>query len=647
MKGNERRSAESKVKTVNAQRPDNAGNVDTTLVILARAYNIAEDAIMEATAGAVVAATVTRMYVREQEKTYSVPTDAIGETIVSVVDDILETSGGTFELLEVSSYLGSTVYVDAVGEGGIFDDTGAIQDAINKASSLQYVKRGVKIVLRAPKNYYQVSSPLNFDELWNIHFECEVKNGWNRSEVGDIETRGGNVHWIGNSTDSLFNFGQYCFGVNFKNIVVNGRNTCKVAYDLSQDTPSVLRDYYFENCGAVYCDFGSVNGGITGTDLAPVTWINPIFTQNKSAALINNSGNATITLIGGFITGNGYDPSTGNSFIPDSDNSGFQLLNRAGHLSTLNITLDASTDIYPASGENVRISGGSATLDGWDDTPEVISVYTGGDVENIEFGKWRHFDGSMTKANTPVSISHGSKTVMTLGGGVFIFGDVSIRSGNQAAVVDNGVRFADSSSGFIGDAVDLGGLARTTASGYNEVASSIGGDIIRETGTFSATQSLLCRSNGVLTSKKVRGDGNTIVTESMDTSGRLSTYTNAYRDANTSEEKSIKAGDCIKMSIAGTGDWTFTTATASGADEVLSFTTKFGIRAGVGGNARKKLVLDVNEMAFEAPNSGSVTRGSVYYRSSATPGGKAGDIVTTTGTVGSTAVLKPFGVIDV
>lgn len=644
-----RQSGEALVKSVSGIEPDENGNVEgleqlTELRNAALAVGTTYDNIMYS--DDTVNEVVGYIFVASEQVTYAVPAEAQGKFISSVSGKVLTTVDDSTYTLGDSGYLGTTIYVEAEGLGGIVDDTKAIQDALDKASTLNYTKRGVRVMLRAPVNYYQVSESLNLDEHWNVHLECETKNGWNRSENGDIETRGGNIHWIGNSTDSLFDFGRYCFGVNFRNIVVNGRDTCKQAFDVSSVTPSVLRDLYFDNCGAIYCDFGSVNGNISGTDLAPVTWINPIFTQNKSAALVNNSGNATITVIGGFITGNGYSPSTGNSFITDADNRGFQILNRAGHLSTLNLTLDGSVGNLPASGENIRISGGSAHLDGWDDTPNVISVYTGGDVENISFGKWRHFDGGMTKANTPTSISHGSKTVMTLTGGVFVFGDIDVRPGNQAAIIDNGVRFADSESGFIGGAIDMGGLARTTASGFNEVVQSVGGDIIRDTGTLPATQSLLCRNNGILTAKKVRATNSTIVTESMDTAGRLTTYTNAYRNSTNSQETSIKAGDCIKMSIAGNGDWTFSTATAAGEGEALTFATKFGIRAGVGSGGRKKLVLDVNELSFDTPNSGSVTRGSVYYRSSASPSGKAGDIVTTTGTVGSTAVLKPFGAID-
>lgn len=539
-----------------------------------------------------------------------------------------------------------TVYVNAEGLGGIVDDTSAFQEAIDAASALQYIKRGVRVVARTPVNYYQISAPLRFNELWNVHFECQVKNGWNRSESGDVETVGGNIHWIGNATDSLFDFGQFCFGVNFKNIVVNGRDTLKLAYDATRATPSVLRDYYFENCGAINCDFGAVMGGLTGTDLAPVTWINPIFNKNKSAALAVNSGNATVTLIGGFITNNGYAPSVGNAFISDSINKGYQLLNVAGHLSTLNITLDASPSFYAASGKNVRIISGSAHLDGWDDTPEVISVEIISGVEHVDFGKWRHYDGSMTKDNTPTSIIHQADFCLSAGSNLAVFGDIELVSGAQAGFNDQGVVFFDSSSGFTGSAVGLGGLKRVTQSGFNEVVESVGGDIIRNTGTFPASQSIHCRNNGVLIAKRARAANSVIVTESMDSAGRLTTYTNAYRDANTAQEKSISAGVCVKTSVAGNGDWTFSVASASTAGEVLVFSTKFGVRDGQGSNGKKKIVLDGNELSYDLPASGQVSRGSVYFKTSATPGGKAAHIVTTSGTVGSTAVIKEFGTIN-
>jgi len=615
------------------------------LQTIARSLNISDNDIIYSTD--TVTPITAYIYSSSQQKTYRAPSQAVGETITSLTVATLICSAGTFELSEINPYLGSIVYVNAVGEGGIIDDTGAIQDAIDKASSLQYVKRGVKIVLRAPKNYYQVSAPLNFDELWNVHLECETKNGWNRSEFATAETRGGNVHWIGNSTDSLFDFGTFCFGVNFKNIIVNGRETCKLAFDLTAPPPAVLRDYYFDNCGAILCDFGTVNGDIVGTDLAPVTWINPIFTQNTSAAIINNSGNATMTVIGGFITGNGFAPTIGNSFIPDSDNDGYQILNRAGHLSTLNITLDGSPGNLAASGENILIAGGSATLDGWDDTPEVVSVNCGGNTENIVFGKWRHFDGSMTKGNTPTSIIHSAPCVMNTHGGMFVFGDIEINAGNQAGLVDSGVRFEDPLSGFTGTVSTSGGLSRNTRNGFGQVAATFGGDFIPiGTDVVPAFQSIYNRTNRPATANRSLDVNSFIVTETFKANGDYERLTNTWFDTGAGQYKSIVAGGCIRKLITTTQLEQLAVYTAVAANEVVTFSAVFGARKGVGSNGAHQLELSGNKFSFDKPNSGLVARGDTFMSASATPGGKAGEIVTTTGTVGSTAVLKPFGVID-
>lgn len=561
-------------------------------------------------------------------------------------DYYIEVSGGSSNFKASTSYLGNVVYVDALGLGGIIDDTVAIQSAIDKAVALQYVKKGVKVVLRAPINYYQVSEPLLFDERWNVSFECEVSNRWNRSEVGDVDTLGGNIHWIGNNTDSLFDFGQYCFGVRMANIVVNGRGNLKLAYDMSAETPSVLRDFYFENCGAIECDFGAVHGGISGTDLAPVTWINPTFNNNSSAAMINNSGNLSLTVIGGFITNNGHAPSTGNSFIPDVDNVGSQIIQRAGHSWLEKITVDGSGDKLAASGENIRCLGGSIGLSGWDDTPEVVSVNVSGTTQAVSFGHWRHFDGSMTKANAPISIKHNAPCAIEMGSGLNVFGDIEINTGTNSGISMAGVNFLSSESGFTGTGTrGLAGIIKNKLT--DDVVLAVGGNQ-QFVGDDAAPvkRSVISRQNRPSDYYKSE-TGSVETTFTVKDNGQWEYLTNVWYDTSSSQYKSINAGGWSRKLVTPSGVEQLNSGTASAANDVLVTSISSGFRRGTGGNGGYQLELSSNKFSFDIPLSGTVTRGDTFMRASATPGGKAADIVTTSGTVGSTAVVKPFGDIDV
>lgn len=548
----------------------------------------------------------------------------------------------------VQSQNGLTVFVEAQGIGGIIDDTQAFKDAVANAKALQYVKRGVRIVATAPLEYYQISEPIVFHELWNIDFEIESGNKWNRAEVPDPEKRGGNIHWIGSERGTMFDYSGYCFGLTFYNVMPNGRGKDVLLYDFT--AAIVARDITFIECGGVLGDFGAVYGSagsiMNPGDIGPITWINPQFHHNKSMAQLNASGNAFVTLVGGMSTHNGYAPTTDNDFITDGSNLGYQLFNITGIFATLNHDLDAGDSGKPASGRSVRIDGGTVSLHGWDDTPGVISIETNGTVESIDLSSWRHYDGSMTRDNTPVSISHGANCALTLSGGVALFGDVDIRGKNQALVVDCGLKFLHNASQFIGEGLDEGGLITNRASGFGEAVRSVGCQPLRLEHGLTAVDTMACRGGGQLQSMRARGGAaNGLRITSMSINGDYTEYYNAYRDPNTQKEYSVDIGKCLKILTTPYGLSKTYEATAASANEDLTWRALYSFEKGLGPNGFSVLKLNDLSVGFEPPSSGTVKRGSLFISPSATVGGKAFKICTATGAIGSTAVISEFGTI--
>ncbi|HFQ4828455.1 TPA: phage tail protein [Vibrio vulnificus] len=547
----------------------------------------------------------------------------------------------------VQSQSGLTVFVEAQGIGGIIDDTQAFRDAIAKAKALQYVKRGVRVVATAPVEYYQISEPIQFHELWNIDFEIESGNKWNRAEMPNPEQRGGNIHWIGPERGNMFDFSGYCYGLTFYNVMPNGRGKDVLLYDFTGAI--VARDITFIECGGVCGDFGAVYGGagsyFNAGDIGPITWINPQFHHNKSIGQLNASGNAFVTIVGGMSTNNGYAPTIGNDFISDDSNLGYQLFNITGIFATLNHDLDAGDNGKPASGRSVRIDGGSVSLHGWDDTPGVISIETNGTVESIDLSSWRHFDGSMTRDNTPISISHGANCALTLSGGVALFGDVEIRGKNQALVVDCGLKFLHNASQFIGEGLDEGGLITNRASGFGEASRSVGGQPLRLANGLTATDTLTCRAGGQLQAMKARGSESPWRITSISSNGDYTEYSNAYRDPNTQIEYSVEVGHCLKKVTTNSGRLLISEATATSANQPITWHFLYGFEKGLGPNGFAVLKMSDKIIGYETPQSGIINRGSLFITPSATVGGKAFKICTSGGTVGSTAVISEFGTI--
>lgn len=554
---------------------------------------------------------------------------------------------GTEQCKLLKKVYSGEVVVDAQGLGGMVDDTQAFLDAFEYVSALQYVKRGVRVVARAPVNYYQISASIPLSELWNICFECEVRNAWNRSEFGDIETVGGAFHWIGNTTDSMFLFRGDIQGCEFINVVINGRETLKMGFDMASATPSVLRDLSFINCGSIYGDFGSVVGDISGTDIAPVRFVNPLFRKNKSAGLVCNSGNAQLTVNGGFITNNGFAPSTGNSFIPDADNLGFQMLSRAGRVWLEDgVILDGAAGELPASGESVRCAGGTMSISCWDDTPEVVSLRATGTCEGLNITELIHFDGDMTRANTPVSIVHDAPCSITFGGGVSVFGDIEVNSGKKAGAVPNGVNFLHPDAKFSGTGLlGLAGFNQDENSG--DMTMIVGGTEIFPGGdTAPAKQSIHSRPNRPAVAHRSTSANAVLTTFTVKDNGHWEYLTNAWYDTGANSYKSIGSGAWSRKLVTPTGVEQLNSGIASAGNEVLTMSIAAGFRKGAGANGKYQLELSDNKFSFDIPTSGSVVRGDVFFRSSAVAGGKAADIVTVTGTVGVDAVIKPCATID-
>lgn len=571
---------------------------------------------------------------------YLVKTAAQATTDGDVIDNFGNhtLANGNVLILQVED----KIRVKQFGAKGLegVDDTSAILAAFAKARVDANKKGGSHVFFDEPEDWYELSQPIDLNEHWNIKVTAESHHRWNRVPGGGgVETFGHLIHWTGNATDSCIDFGAFSFGVVLEGITVNGRNTLKMAFDLVGTAGQVARDIALRDCGSRECDFGIVLGNTTDSgDIANVEITNPFFTNCTSAAVLVNSGNASVNISGGFITNCGSAPTTGNSFIPDGDNLGYQLLQRAGITRVHGTIFDGASPTLAASGTNIKASSGSIYLNGWDDTPEVTSVELSGSVmEQAKLENWRHFDGAMTLANTPRSVLHSAGCVLELSG-CALFGNVEINSGSGAAVINSGTRFMEvTTAGFTGSAIALGGLMSIERSGNNELVGAIGGVVAKDHGAVQPSWTVWCRANREGLNIRAREGGVGIV-YSSDANGVEIAYQNCYSDAAGTTIKSIAIGSCFIRKSTKEGAIICTHATATAIDQTVTMVEKYrySVTSGAsGGLAKMELSGHALFWNPSSPAAGTFAKGSVCYNSNVSVGNPIGWMCTVAGTPGT------------
>ena len=191
---------------------------------VARCFNVLDSDVTYDTPGEIVAKYI---YSASQQKTYSVPADAIGKTISSVVGSELNTveSGGPYVLESTERNI--SVYVKDFGAtpGGLVDSTAAIQAAIDKANVLRVQYTGtelgsatygttvVKVVFEATS--YLVLGSLNAYQYPN--FESAGVTILLGAAIGDAD---GSHYIIDNRATGDGGLGVGCYKSRFKGFLV-------------------------------------------------------------------------------------------------------------------------------------------------------------------------------------------------------------------------------------------------------------------------------------------------------------------------------------------------------------------------------------------------------------------------------------------
>jgi hypothetical protein len=511
---------------------------------------------------------------------------------------------------------------NGVGQGDAAKDTAAIMAAVAAVKQAFYDKGCAELHFPTPIVPYRINQTIDLTEVWNLTLSSGNPFGFQRQQVVDATVDNSLLQWYGPAGGVMMRL-HYTFGMRGERVSLNGRGVSKVigvAIAPSVSGPSVTRQIDFEAPVVKNCDFGIVVGDLAAqTDNAPVNITRPHISGCTSAAILVNSGNAAVNIAQAFLINNGYAPTTGNSFISDSANRGCHLNVVAGFVGVTDWTSDHDDDHVIAAAAICQSSGSLRVNGAWCDDPNK-PFYSGFADRPIYFNGVTHFDAGMTPAGTPNSIEYNGPQPLVLES-CYLYGNVSITSGNQASVIDLGTRFVRAGAGFIGDMVTkFGGLTRIGRTENNSLAMAIGGDFPKSVGGHHSF-TVWSDHNRPSQIRAVR-DGGYVITEHINSAnGQLHITGNAWFDADSGQYKAVAPGSW--RHTYGKGNETFESYQATLAGEVIAaWGNVHGFLPGVGGNAIPILTLGGQKLTWDsvAPTTGTWRKGDKCFNLNATAG---------------------------
>lgn len=546
---------------------------------------------------------------------------------------ILRTTGD-----KLNDVLSLADFGSGIGEGDAAKDTAAVLAMLAAIKKDYYNKGGLCIDIPIPDVPYRLTQTFDLTECWNVTIRCGSALGFQRQQVLDPASDNALFHWYGAANGVMFRL-HYTFGMEGERLSLNGRGGAKIGVAIlpSVSGASVTRKVDLVAPVVKNCDFGIVVGDLTAqTDNAPVNIDRPHVSGCTSAAVLVNSGNAAVNISDTFFINNGYAPTAGNSFIADAANRGAHLNIVAGFVGVTNWTSDTDTD-HPLAGAAIVQGSGSLRVNGaWCDDP-TKPFYSGFADRPIYFNGVTHYDASMTLAGTPNSIEHSGPQPLVLES-CYLYGNVSITSGNQASVIDLGTRFLRAGAGFTGNMVTTyGGLLRAGRTENNAVGLAVGGDF--PTSVFGPYHSMTVWSDHNRTGLvRAARNGGYMISECINSvNGQLFVMGNARFDADSGQYKAIAPGPCWRHSY-GKNSETFDSYQAANAGEVIAtWANVHGFLAGVGPNAISILSLSGQKMTWDstAPTVGTWSKGDICWNLNATVGQPQGWRCTVAGTPGT------------
>ena len=465
---------------------------------------------------------------------------------------------------------------------GVTDDTQAIKDTLNYVKHEYYDKGGVEIVFPVPEKFYKITDTIDMSELWNVKISCPTAYGNQRQSESNIDENYKLIHWYGEENKPMILL-DYTFSAQLENITLNGRNIAKYGFKIAKENSVSANKYLtLKRCSALYCSIGcSIGNTAEQTDDCPISLYDCYFEQNKICGLSVNSGNDSVKMFGGLISQNGSNNELGSNLYVAS-----------GEVSLFGVTSDGE----PKKADIYHIGGGLTLVDYWSDvTFGLLYFGTGATVTRICLSSVRHYDGAMTRENTPTSIFYNGKAPLILIS-CSLYGDVKIVNGAVPKVVNIGTVFLNENAGFTGEAITNYNALVSIGCGDNKQGNFANG---KNKSNYHAQHEINSLDNRPNTLKTV---DNFAIVETLNKGSKAEIVMhNCYLDPNTDTVKSILAGDClyikkspVKISIKY--------ATATEENQSLALVDLFTINKSTVGSANGKpsIQLGSNKIMWES-----------------------------------------------
>ena len=456
-------------------------------------------------------------------------------------------------------------------------------------------KGGARFLFASPQNgnqFYKLTDTIDLFEVWNSSIECESRPYADRDVAGS-----GLFRWYG-AVDKVGFMMGFNLALDTKNLTFDGRDTAGVVAFAFGTTgggfPITVCDASTHtNMRAHRCDVGIRVGDSAGGggDFSALVFINPSVYYNKSQGFCVNSGNAIVTCTGLDAHENGFAPTGGKRGCNTFLGSGQLTLN--GYIS-----IGAGAE-KPTDADIWQENGGLQVYGAWSDTHGyfLYSNFATSIAHASTLNGVRHFEGSMSAANTPTSIRWVGPNPLVLNG-CHLYGDVELTSGVQGKIVDMGTRFIRAGATFTGTGTAAGGyIGIGTQNGKQEAAITVGKPQRSDVGGNCP----MTLWSGNYTTGNVRTTGATTITETiMDGVGFEILY-NAYNALGT--YRSIGIGATARILF----------------DPVKGFSVSKGTVAAAAGQV---VVFVVAGVPVYANNEAAITSGlspGSFYRTGANP----------------------------
>ncbi len=450
----------------------------------------------------------------------------------------------------------NVMWFGAKGDG-VTDDTTAIQSAIDSIKHEYNSMGNGTVYLPSPLNTYLISDTLILDEHWNTKIYSDVLI------YGDRTSNRALLTWNGAEDKAMMSISKYSYNENLENISFNGSNIkgvigLQIGEKDVQANGTKFSEY--RNVSAINCEKGLVIGGQSSEvspDDAYLSFYNCRFTNNKKCGIDVSGGNTGVSFYDLRMGVNGFDPTDGLT--------GCNIFIREGQINIFGYISGANAEKYPKTADIYQYYGGLRLYGAWSDTPGVF-VNSGHSKWASIISSARHYEGSMTEENTPISIIWTGPQPLVLEG-CSLYGSVRLDEGQGGSIIDIGTNFKSSFAKFEGNQIN-NQLGYSSIGNHNYIGKNINPE-----GLPSKVKSLIWSRKYDINQVKTIGEY-TITDYINSDNNQYGILGNAYSDKTTGSHIAIKDGRCDRISFAN-GHFSFDTTSNGVAGQPISFINRF------------------------------------------------------------------------